>query len=321
MKYWYQKNLLAITFWPLSLLFQLIVVLRQYCYRVGLLKSSKLPIPVIVIGNLTVGGTGKTPLVIYLVKMLKTKGYRVGVISRGYGGSYTNHTEIVTAKSDPGFVGDEPVLIASAAACPVVVGRYRMQAAERLLKTNKLDIILSDDGLQHYALARDAEICVIDGQRRFGNTLCLPAGPLREPLRRLKTVDFIVANGKAQKGEHLMQLVMQTSVNLSDQTHQPVSAFQYQLVHAVAGIGNPQRFFQQLREQGLEIIEHAFPDHHAYQENDLLFDEDLPILMTSKDAIKCRKFAKKNYWEVLVSADLPSDFVKQLDAVITSVVN
>ncbi|HET8899405.1 MAG TPA: tetraacyldisaccharide 4'-kinase [Rhodanobacteraceae bacterium] len=296
-------------------LFRFLSAARRGLYRRGWLGSVRLPVPVVVIGNISVGGTGKTPLTIAIALELQRRGWRPGVVSRGHGGRATAPM-LLDAQSDPGVVGDEPALI-RAAGIPVAIGRDRVDAA-RLLLGQSIDVVLADDGLQHYRLARDVEICVIDGQRRFGNGWLLPAGPLREPPARLAGVDFRVVNGGAPGGDEIpMTLHGDVAVSLVESSrHQPLADFAGRRVHAVAGIGNPSRFFASLREQGIEVIEHAFPDHHAYVAADLDFGDGAALLMTDKDAIKCRPFAHDGCWRVPVQAQLPGEFFAQLDALL-----
>lgn len=273
---------------------------RRYAYRN---RRRCLPTPVIVVGNISVGGNGKTPLVIYLVERLRANGRAPGIVSRGYGGR-ANTPQAVSPDSDPRQVGDEAVLLAGRCRCPVVVGKDRVAAAQALLLDYACDVVVADDGLQHYALARDIEIAVIDGQRRFGNGFCLPAGPLREPPRRLREVDWVVGNGSAKAGEILMTLHAEHAHRLSEaKESRALRGFRVP-VHAIAGIGNPQRFFTTLREHGLTLYEHPFPDHHRFSAGDLDFGDDLPILMTEKDAVKCRPWASERCWYVPVCARL-----------------
>lgn len=290
-------------------------------YRLGLRQAQRLPVPVIVVGNLTVGGSGKTPLVLALIDALRARGWRPGVISRGYAGSATVATR-VTINSTPDEVGDEPCLIQRRSAVPVAVARRRADAGALLLDDNslQLDVLIADDGLQHTALARDLEIAVIDGDRRFGNQRLLPAGPLREPLTRLATLDFRICNGgAAQAGEIPMRLLTRTVRGLLDPEQQrPLADFAQQRVHAIAGIGNPQRFFRQLQAAGVDVIEHPFPDHHHYVAADIHFDDELPVLMTEKDAVKCAAFASAQHQVVCVDAQLPDAFFDQVDALLRS---
>ena len=291
---------------PLSFFYAGVIRLRRALYRAGVLRSVVLPVPVIVIGNLSVGGAGKTPLTIAVAQALRQRGFQPGVVSRGYGGSQ-REPMLLGHAPDPSKVGDEPCLI-YASGMPVAVGRDRPAAARLLLDTG-CDIVIADDGLQHYRLARDIEICVIDGARRFGNGRLLPAGPLREPMHRLHRVDLRVCNGgRADDGEYPMQLRGGEVVSLTDEQRLPLSAFAAQRVHAVAAIGNPRRFFDSLRAEGAEVIEHAFSDHHQFVPADLDFADGLPVLMTDKDAVKCRHFAKFGWWRVPVHADVSDAF-------------
>ena len=286
--------------------------LHHLSYRLGLRTSQRLSVPVIVVGNLTVGGSGKTPLVLALIDALRARGWNPGVVSRGYGGSAAIPMR-VDDDSDPAVVGDEPCLIRQRSGAPVAIARRRAKAGHLLLDPsdhNVPDVLVADDGLQHIALTRDVEICVIDGVRRFGNGRLLPAGPLREPMERLDRIDFRVVNGATPAaGEVAMALRVDNVVSLLDPNlRAPLVSYAGQRVHAVAGIGNPARYFHQLRDAGLDVIEHPFPDHHAFTSSDLEFNDDLPVLMTEKDAIKCRMFANHRMHCVLVSALLPEAF-------------
>lgn len=301
---WYRKDLLARVLWPVSMLFRLLSALRRMMFRLNILKTTHLDVPVIVVGNITVGGSGKTPLVAWLVDMLRGNGYRPGIIARGYKGKASTWPQQVRPDSDPWMVGDEPVLLARTCQCPVAVGPDRVASAQALLDHSDCNIIVSDDGLQHYALGRDIEIAVIDGIRRFGNGWCLPAGPLREPVKRLSSVDYIVCNGLPARGEYGMHLHGDEAVNLSSGESRPFSAFAGSPVHAVAGIGNPERFFQMLRKAGLDVMEHPFPDHYYYKPEDLAWEDGSPILVTSKDAVKCYRFQDDRLWSVPVTAEV-----------------
>ena len=312
-RYGYSLNLVAVLLWPLSLLFGLVARIRRFLYRNNVLKSVGLSVPVIVVGNISVGGTGKTPLVAQLVELLRDAGYKPGVVGRGYGGQSTQWPRSVMADSDPVQVGDEPVLLARRCRCPVVVGPDRVAAAQLLYTTYDCNVIISDDGLQHYRLRRDIEIAVVDGFRRFGNAACLPAGPLREPPSRLREVDFVVSNGAARGQEYLMSLCGEIALNLHDPCiTATLVSFRQSTVHAVAGIGDPWRFFDHLRRARLRLIEHPFPDHYVFRAGDLHFREDLPVLMTEKDAVKCHGIAPDNGWYVPVVARLDPEFEDNL---------
>jgi len=313
--YWYEKGivpfLLILLLSPLSLLYCSVIKIRRLLFRFSILKHHQISVPVIIVGNINIGGTGKTPLVVYLCSLLKRNGYQPGIISRGYKGKAGVWPQSVTGSSDPSLVGDECVLLANRTACPLVAGPKRVAAALQLLETTNCDVIISDDGLQHYALDRDIEIVVYDAQRKFGNGYCLPAGPLREPVNRLKSVDVVVSNGDSQASDFNMQLLLSSIINLSNQqVTSNLDEFKNTKVHAVAGIGNPERFFTQLVSAGLDIIRHPFADHHDFIETDLNFSDDLPVLMTEKDAVKCQKFSKSNYWFVPVEASISEVFDK-----------
>ncbi|MEE9309843.1 MAG: tetraacyldisaccharide 4'-kinase [Cocleimonas sp.] len=295
--------------------------------------KAPLPCPVIVVGNITVGGTGKTPLALHLVNLLKQAGYKPAIITRGYGGKATTWPQTITANSDPKMVGDEAVLMASRSQVPVYAGADRLASIEALCKAHDCDVIISDDGMQHYKLPRDIQIAVLDGSRMLGNGWCLPAGPLREKKQRLESCDFLVVNGEiaesannkkdilAEQPFFTMNLKSGNLIHLSayeQQSDQPKKAknknsFNDKKVHAVTGIGNPSRFFNALETQeGLQLITHSFPDHHDFSESDLQFDDDLPVVITEKDAVKCRQFLERdknnNIWVLPVTAELDGGF-------------
>ncbi|MGZ8943603.1 MAG: tetraacyldisaccharide 4'-kinase [Methylobacter sp.] len=310
---WYKDPFIGTWLMPLGFLYADIVRFRKFLYGLGLLKKHRLPVPVIVVGNITVGGTGKTPLIIWLTGILKESGYKPGIISRGYGGQAETWPQMVDADSDAGQVGDEALLIAKQTGCPMAVAPLRVAAAKLLLQQTDCNIILSDDGLQHYALHRDIEIAVIDGERRFGNGYCLPAGPLREPINRLESVDFIVVNGeKSAEREFPMQITGDTAVNLVTGEQKSLSQFKGFDCHALAGIGNPVRFFKLLESAGLTCKTHSFPDHYKFQQQDIDFNDNKPVLMTEKDAVKCTAFACDQHWYVPVKVVLEPDFAKQM---------
>jgi len=307
--HWYRLSPLHILLFPLSLIFGALAALRRFLYRSGILASVKLPVPVVVVGNISVGGTGKTPLTLWLAQQLIENGWHPGIVSRGY--TRTSRQERtpheVSVDDDADQVGDEPLLMAQRALCPVWTGRNRPAAALALLQAHpECDIILSDDGLQHYRLQREAEIVVIDGARRFGNGLLLPAGPLREPVSRLKKVDAVVVNGGPVQGnEFAMQLEGTHFYNLLN-PGLIVSPGELagRRMHAIAGIGHPQRFFRYLQQLGLECETHAFPDHHSYSAGDITFSDTDAVLMTEKDAVKCAPFATEQCWVLRVDAQI-----------------
>jgi tetraacyldisaccharide 4'-kinase len=306
---WYEDGRTPWWTRPLAWLYGGVTGLRRVFYRRGWLRSVRLPVPVVVIGNITVGGTGKTPLVIAVARALRERGLVPGVVSRGYGGRQREPV-LLGNEPNPLQVGDEPCLI-RAHGIPVAVGRNRPAAATLLVGAG-CDVIIADDGLQHYRLARDVEVCVIDAVRGFGNGRLLPAGPLREPLMRLVTADMRVCNGGERTGAYPMQLRGGEACSLTDDGRQSLVAFTGQAVHAVAAIGHPARFFDSLRAYGILPIEHAFPDHHAFVPADFQFADELPVLMTDKDAIKCRRFARPGWWRVPVHAELPAEFFDAL---------
>ncbi|HEX7370723.1 MAG TPA: tetraacyldisaccharide 4'-kinase [Rhodanobacteraceae bacterium] len=306
---WYTPSA-APAWWtrPLAALYGGVTAMRRWMYRRGWLRSERLPVPVIVVGNVVAGGAGKTPLTIALLQALRERGFKPGVVSRGYGGS-AREPMLLDAQSDPRVVGDEPALIRIRTGAPVAIAAKRVEAARLLLKSG-VDVIVADDGLQHYALARDVEICVVDGVRRFGNERLLPAGPLREPLSRLRQVDFVVCNGDdAHDGEIPMRLVLADAVNITAPARTlQLDEFVGKRTHAIAGIGNPQRFFDALRNLGVDVVEHPFPDHCRYVSSDFAFNDGMPVLMTEKDAVKCRAFAHDDWWAVPITAELPASF-------------
>ncbi len=313
-KIWYGLTPLHALLLPPAILFRLAAMLRRAFYRVGLLHSVRLAVPVIVVGNISVGGTGKTPLVLWLANFLRQQGRRPGIISRGYGGSAASPAE-VGADSDPAVVGDEPLLLARKSGCPVWVGRDRVAAAEALLRAHpECDVLVSDDGLQHYRLGRDVEIAVVDGERGFGNGLPLPAGPLRESVSRLDSVDAVVVNGGGRnagvpaKNTFDMLLAGRLFYNLRNPAQRIEPSDLRGKLHAVAGIGNPRRFFDLLRGSGLDFEAHAFPDHCAYRAQDLDYADADAILMTEKDAVKCAGFADERFWVLAVEAVLAPGF-------------
>jgi tetraacyldisaccharide 4'-kinase len=266
------------------------------------------------VGNISVGGSGKTPFVIWLAQYLQKQGWHPGIISRGYGGKADHYPCSVQHDSLAAEVGDEPILIHQRTQCPVVVAPDRVAAGKQLLAENYCNVIITDDGLQHYRLDRNMEIVIIDAKRGLGNQLCLPAGPLREPLSRLETVDFTIFHGESDSQRLTMQLQLQQAVQLKNNNHQKsLTEFAETPVYAVAGIGNPQRFFDQLQQLGLTIIPHAFADHHAYTEADFQFAKAYPILMTEKDAVKCLGFATENMWYVPAEAKLSPSLGPAID--------
>ena len=308
-RHWYRLSALSLVLWPASLAYRLLLTLRRLAYGSGMLPVIRLPVAVIVVGNLVVGGTGKTPLVLRLAQMLKRAGRRPGIVSRGYRGSARAPMEVDPA-SPAGQVGDEPLLLARASGCPVWIGGDRATAAKGLLAAHpQCDVLILDDGLQHLRLARDIEIAVED-ERRAGNGLLLPAGPLREPLSR--RVDAWVINSADCGSRHpsyRMDLRGETFRRVGAQRETvPATALQHKKLHAIAGIGNPKRFFDHLARLGLDAVTHAFPDHHAYAADELDFGDCDALLMTEKDAVKCEGFAREHWYALQVEAELAPAF-------------
>jgi tetraacyldisaccharide 4'-kinase len=311
-KYWYRRGAVAWLLWPASLLFGVLVFTRKILFKLRLLKSEHPGIPVIVVGNLVVGGSGKTPLVLWIAEFLKSKGWRPAIVSRGYGASETA-PRAATIASEAAEVGDEPIVLSRRSGCPVWVGADRNAVIRTLrAKHEEVDVVILDDGLQHYRLRRDIEIAVMDG-RGLGNGFLLPAGPLREPAWRLRTVDAVVAHGLQRKNAFAMTLEGDTLHRMTDSgDRRPASAFAGQRMHAVAGIGDPNRFFLHLVRLGLKPLPHPFPDHHPFTARDLesaaASDPSLPIVMTEKDAVKLRHAARPDWWVLPVTARLDPKF-------------
>jgi len=311
---WSGKSPLYLLLLPFSWLYGLITIVLRYSYEKGWKKSWRAPLPVVVVGNLTAGGNGKTPVVIWLVETLKQRGLRAGVVSRGYGGKAAQYPLILDAETTTAEAGDEPVLIFQRTGVPVAVSPVRSDAVKALMASHALDVIVTDDGLQHYALQRDIEVVVIDGIRRFGNGWWLPAGPMRERAARLRTVDAVITNGgTAMAGEISMTLEAGDAVNIL--TGERRDAATLQDVVAMAGIGHPPRFFATLRDLGVSTkAEVAFADHQDYQLTQLkpLATSGQILLMTEKDAVKCRSFAEPNWWYLPVDAKISSENARKL---------
>lgn len=322
---WYQGGSGYLLLLPLAGVYWLLIGLRRILYFCGILKPQSVGVPVIVVGNITAGGTGKTPVSVWLATSLRERGFNPGIVSRGYGGSKSNSPMRVDPASDPAIVGDEPVLLAKRSACPVAVDSNRVRAAQMLIDDG-VDLIIADDGLQHRRLARSYEICVIDGTRWLGNRFVLPAGPLRETSRRLSSVDQILVNGKLR--EHAETTTEQNAIEfglvatevcrLNASLTRPIERFANTTVHAVAAIGNPARFFAMLRGHGLQVIEHAFPDHAVIDPASLAFNDDFAILMTEKDAVKIGTRANDRLWyvpvELTMDPALAGPWLEQIDS-------
>lgn len=319
---WYESHPLVYLLLPVSWIYISVARIRRLLYLSGVLPVQRVGIPIVIAGNITVGGTGKTPLIIWLAQYLKGLGLKPGIISRGYGGNSNKWPQQVRPDSNPGQVGDEPVLIAQRTGCPVAVSPDRYQAAIEIEKQGSCDILLCDDGLQHLGLHRDLEIAVIDGDRRFGNGHCLPAGPLREKPAQLEQVDMIVANARAGKNEFLMEYVPLGLISLLDEAKVlDAEMLRGQTVHAVAGIGNPQRFFSYLRGLGAQLLKHEFPDHYDYRAEDIQFTDNSPVVMTEKDAVKCRSFADENCYYLKIDVQMTSAFEHRLNVIIKDIID
>ncbi|MFK0570924.1 tetraacyldisaccharide 4'-kinase [Endozoicomonas sp.] len=323
---------------PLSSLFTFLAERRKQRY----LRLSRWspPVPVIVVGNISVGGTGKTPLVAALVQELQERGYRPGIVSRGFGAESGDYPMLVTSGSDPAEAGDEPVMLARQLDVPLVVDVDRVKAAQYLCSQTDCNLIIADDGLQHYNLQRHIELLVLDGERLLGNRLCLPAGPLREPPERMNSVDMILVNTNSTPVSMKVDEVESAlGRNLPGRDNPPgrdKELYYFSLepsmpvrvtgvsqpapgsgqVHGVAGIGNPTRFFNTLRSLGFDVIVHPFPDHHAFTPEDITFNDDLPVIMTAKDAVKCSEFADARHWYLPVTTHLSDSCIEQLVAMI-----
>ena len=310
---WYGESPCRWLLAPLGICYRVIADLRRLMYRWGIRSVTVLPAPVIVVGNLTVGGTGKTPLVIWLAEALRQRGFRAGIVSRGYGGRAGTWPQAVHRDSDPALVGDEPVLLARATNCPVSVGPDRVKAARALLAREQVDVLLADDGLQHHALGRIMEIVAVDGERGLGNGMCLPAGPLREGRDRLSRASAVVINGgdwgqNEGAGDMFRATASACDVRqITGSARKPLESFRGMPVHAVAAIGHPERFFRMLGAAGLQVIPHPLPDHASIDAADLRFDDAAPVLVTEKDAVKCERIAHDDVWFVPIELSFEPD--------------
>ena len=315
---WYQGSTWLWLLRPLEFLFRFLAALRRWSYSTGLRDRYRAEVPVVVVGNITLGGTGKTPVVIALVEALAAQGHRVGVVSRGYGADAGTYPLAVTADTTAAQCGDEALLLHLRTGCPVVVDPDRARAARYLEANYDVDLLISDDGLQHYALDRDFEIVLIDQDLGLGNGFCLPAGPLREPPSRLKTVDQVLYRGGPDRDrgvsytvQGLVNLVSRDEARLGGDAVGPE-------VHALAGIGQPEQFFSTLEQAGLVLERHVFSDHHAYVESDFAGLADKPVIMTEKDAVKCVAFARPAFWYLKISARLPDKLIQRISELAAS---
>lgn len=303
-KLWYGKHPLRWVLLPFSWVFSAIANIR--CWYLKQFYQIKYPVPIIVVGNLTVGGVGKTPLVIELAKKLEQKGLRVGIVSRGYGAAIRSFPYEVQLNDSAQQVGDEPLLMAQKTNCPVVIAPKRVKAVQYLLEKHRSQVIISDDGLQHYRMGRAIEIVVIDGIRKLGNRLCLPAGPLRESKTRLQQVDFIIVNEGTWANAYSMTLkpgkITKLRTNEEINCDEVIGNFA-----AVAGIGNPQRFYSTLNQLGIKFKPYYFADHYQFKPEDFNYSESL-VIMTEKDAVKCRPFSSDEMFYLPVKAELDDAF-------------
>ncbi len=305
---------------PISWLFSLVILMRRFLYRIHLIKQHSFSVPVIIVGNISVGGNGKTPCVIALTHYLRQRGMQPGIVSRGYGGSKNKIPHTVQLTDTASDVGDEALLLKQRCQCPVVIAKKRADAVDHLLKTTDCNVVISDDGLQHYALARTVEIIMMDGTHGLGNQYCLPAGPLREPVSRIQQSDAIVLTGNVTSRSQLATTlkmpptyIMSLAATVCYQLHAPdkqvpLTQLAKQTVHAVAGIAHPSRFFTMLSAMNIHVIEHAFADHYAFQAVDFADFADECILLTEKDAVKCQHCQLTNAWVVPVEGLLPDAF-------------
>ncbi len=301
---WYGESLWTWPLLPLSWVYRLGVFVRRFYWR-WLHAPALLPAPVVVIGNLSVGGTGKTPLVIWLAKRLQNSGLKVGIVCRGYLGDKTQWPQEAVQNADPNDLGEEAVLLAAQTGCPVYAGPDRVDAVTQLCREHQLDVVISDDGMQHLALSRQVEVLVLDGERRYGNQHCLPAGPLREPQNRAARADMVIVHGEASKeGEYRFDLQVLHLRRLIDGSTRPLSDLAGKTVHAVCGIGNPSRFLESLADAGIDAVPHLFEDHYRFQPDDLNFDGNTPVVMTPKDAVKCERFAQEMWYSLEVDVRL-----------------
>jgi tetraacyldisaccharide 4'-kinase len=320
---WHERAGWLILLWPVSVLFQALTAIRRAAQQ-SKQRPAYLTAPLIVIGNISLGGTGKTPLLITLSQELQKQGFKPGIISRGYGGDAPSYPFAVNIDSDVSQSGDEAFLIAEKTGCPVYVDPDRSAALQALLLHEDVDVVLSDDGLQHYNLYRDLEIVVVDGQRLFSNGFCLPAGPLRESMNRLKEAQHIVVNGEPAReipqlaGASKMQLEPRSLVNMVSGEKRPFAGAPFNMgnrLQAVSALGNPQRFYALLERLPYQVEMFSFPDHHRFTADDFEqegIDMHQPVVMTEKDAVKCRQFAKNNFWYLSVEVNLESQLFERL---------
>jgi tetraacyldisaccharide 4'-kinase len=313
MNWWYRKNLLSYLLWPLSLLWQWTMALRRNLYKRGVFSTTHFSVPIIVVGNLTVGGNGKTPVIIALFQLLQEMGFRPGIVSRGYGGALKKGAYLVTAASNARLVGDEPLLLARRLNCPLAIGSQRVEAVNLLLAHHDCDVVLSDDGLQHLAMGRAMELIVVDGQRQFGNGFCLPAGPLRESIQRLHSTPWVLYHSTDPVYEDHFFLQPHGFCSVTNpELKRSLHAFVNQTVEVVVAIGYPQRFLDALQTLGIKFNAKIFKDHHRYTAEELAAYKNKTLLMTEKDAVKCTSFDLADAWYLEVSAVLSESLQSRL---------
>jgi tetraacyldisaccharide 4'-kinase len=322
---WYGPAWLGLPLWPLAWVYRAVVALRRALYSTGLLQRQRAPVPVVVVGNLTVGGTGKTPIAAWLARQIAARGHRVAVVLRGYGGRHTGSPRVVSATDDPALVGDEALVHALSGPSVVVIGADRVAAA-RLAAEQGAEVVVCDDGLQHLRLARDCEIAVVDRARGLGNGQLLPAGPLREPASRLERVDAVVLASKGASGATTLQprkpfvaearLELGNAVNLQSRARRELESFRGGAVHAVAAVGHPEAFFAALRAAGLDIVAHPLPDHAAIDPAALGLPPGATVLMTAKDAVKCAHHAQPGWWYVELDVAIEREAARDLVALV-----
>lgn len=312
---WYEPKPWGVLLAPFAKAFEAVSNLRKYLYKSKILARYKSTVPLVVVGNITVGGGGKTPFVIALAKLLKEHGYKPGIVSRGYKGIYDGPF-YVSQYSDPKKVGDEPVLLAKQSSCPVMIAKTRSLGIAELVKHHNVDIVLSDDGLQHYAIIPDISIALVDSKRMFGNGKLLPQGPLREKVSSLKNFDFVLQSTKQDNSYYYINENLPAYMLNNKMCAKDLSQFEGQTVHAIAGIANPQKFFEGIESYGIKVIKHPFADHHSFSNAEIDFSDQYPIFMTEKDAVKCQRFANPKHWVVPIvakpSADFCDKFIKKL---------
>jgi tetraacyldisaccharide 4'-kinase len=314
---WYEKNFWQYLLVPFAFVYGGLVRARKLVYQSGALSVFRASVPVLVVGNVSIGGTGKTPLTIWLAAKLTEFGFKPGIVCGGYRGRANSWPQQVRVDSDNYVVGDEAIILAANTSVPVVAGPDRGNAVKALLEKYDVDFVLSDDGMQHYSLARDIEIAVINGVRRLGNGKIIPAGPLRESGKRLKEVDMIVCNGIPARGEFAMNYRAEELRKLGGAGHAILlQSFSEKHVHAVAGIGNPESFFSLLESLGFLLEKHVFPNHHFYEERDIAFDDGMPIVMTEKDAVKCVRLKNENMWYLPLKVELSLAFEERLKSIL-----